>query len=189
MPAIPRVGSSGDGRMNRTRVLVVDDDEVILKFLWASLTEEGFEVLTATDGRAALRAVEEGCPHLVVLDIMLPEIDGFEVCRLLRERSHLPIIALSARGGLEDKVKCLNLGADDYVTKPFATSELIARMKSALRRSIMNDRPSTPPAVVFGDLEIDFSARRVVVEGRELRLTPTDGAPSTRLNESTYIPT
>jgi len=105
--------------MSKTRILVVDDELSIIKFLRANLESRGYEVLTAMDGAEALQTIEMELPDLVILDIMMPEINGFEVCRRLREWSQIPIIMLSARGDASDKVKCLDIGADDYITKPF----------------------------------------------------------------------
>ena len=160
--------------IKRSRILVVDDDRAMLKLLRASLENEGFEVTTAADGVSALKAVKNNQPDLIVLDIMLPDIDGFEICRMVREWSTLPIIALSGQCGLEYKVRCLNLGADDYVTKPFSIEELVARIRTALRRRMLDSPPPTPPAFTCGDFEIDFAKRRVVLAGKEIKLTPTE---------------
>jgi len=113
-------------------------------------------------------------PGLVILDIMMPGMDGFEVCRQLREWSKIPIIMLSARGDARDKVKCLDLGADDYITKPFGASELIARVRAVLRRSESVETTPVQPSVVYGDLKISFAQRQVTVAGNEVRLTPTE---------------
>lgn len=160
--------------MNHTYVLVVDDDEKILKFLKANLTREGWHVITARDGSEALRIVEKDPPDLIILDIMMPKVDGFEVCQQLRQWSQVPIIGLSARGDIADKVKCLDLGADDYMTKPFGVDELIARAKAVLRRNRFDD--SVPGASFFssGDLAVDLATRRVTYSGIEIRLTATE---------------
>jgi len=160
--------------MKKTRILVVDDELSIIKFLRANLEARDYEVLAAIDGAEALRSIEMELPDLVVLDIMMPKIDGFEVCRQLREWSQIPIIMLSARGDESDKVKCLDLGADDYITKPFGASELIARVKAVLRRTEAATTIPTQPSFTNGDLEINFAQRRVTIAGKEVKLTPTE---------------
>ena len=160
--------------MVKTRVLVVDDELSIIKFLRANLEASGCEVLTALDGAEALQSFEMELPDLVILDIMMPKMDGFEVCRRLREWSQVPIIMLSARGDESDKVKCLDLGADDYITKPFGKDELIARVRAVMRRT--ESAATVPPQPSFsrGDLEINFVKRQVTVAGTEVKLTPTE---------------
>ena len=160
--------------MHRPRVLVADDDPIVVKFVSAILRNEGCDVLTATDGTAALEAVERELPDLLILDIMMPKVDGLEVCRRLREWAQLPIIMLSVHGETSDKVRCLNLGADDFVTKPFAVDELIARVKSVLRRAKMPDDVRELSSFTMGDIEIDLLRRKVTVAGKEIRLTPTE---------------
>ena len=162
--------------MHRPRVLIVDDDLTIIKFLRANLKAEDYETLTAMDGAEALQTIERELPDLVILDIMMPKMDGFEVCRRLREWSQIPIIMLSARGDVFDKVKCLNLGADDYITKPFGVGELIARVRTVLRRTEAAGTIPTQPSFTSGDLEINFVARRVTAAGEEVKLTPTEYA-------------
>jgi two-component system KDP operon response regulator KdpE len=158
--------------MQRARILVVDDDEAIIKFLRANLEAEGCETFIARDGTEALQSIERELPDLVILDIMLPKIDGFEVLRRVREWSQIPIVALSARGERSDKIKCLNLGADDYITKPFGVDELIARFRAVLRRTKEEVTPLPAQShFASGDLTIDFAARRVTVAGNEVRLT------------------
>ncbi len=160
--------------MNKTRILVVDDELSIVKFLRANLEANGFEVLAATDGAEALQTFEMELPDLVVLDIMMPKMDGFEVCRRLREWSQVPIIMLSARGDVSDKVKCLDLGADDYITKPFGKGELIARVRAVLRRTEAAATVPSQPSFTGGDLQISFAQRRVTIAGKEVKLTPTE---------------
>ena len=121
--------------MKKTHILVVDDELSIIKFLRANLEASGYEVLAAMNGTEALQTFEMELPDLVILDIMMPKVDGFEVCRWLREWSQVPIIMLSARGHEDDKVKCLDLGADDYITKLFGKDELIARVRAVMRRT------------------------------------------------------
>jgi two-component system KDP operon response regulator KdpE len=126
------------------------------------------------DGAEALRKIEMELPDLVILDIMMPKMDGFEVCRRLREWSQIPTIMLSARGDETDKVKCLDLGADDYLTKPFGTRELLARVRAVLRRTEATKTVSTQPFFTSGDLRISFAQRQVTVAGKEVELTPTE---------------
>ena len=160
--------------MHRPSVLIVDDDPGIVRFIRANLKAEDYETFSAMDGSEALQAVEKELPDLVILDVMMPRMDGFEVCRQIREWSQVPIIMLSARGDEEDKVACLELGADDYLTKPFGIRELIARIKVALRRSESSQAVLTQPSFTTGDFEISFAARRVTVGGSEVRLTRTE---------------
>ena len=160
--------------MVKIRILVVDDELSIIKFLRANLEARDYVVLSAMDGAEALRTIEMELPDLVILDIMMPKLDGFEVCRRLREWSQIPIIMLSARGDESDKVKCLDLGADDYITKPFGASELIARVGAVLRRTETARSIPTQPSFTSGDLEINFAQRRVTVTGKEVKLTPTE---------------
>ena len=162
--------------MVKVRVLVVDDELSIIKFLRANLEAKGYEVLAAMDGTEALQTFEMELPDLVILDIMMPKMDGFEVCRRLREWSQVPIIMLSARGDEEDKVKCLDLGADDYITKPFGASELIARVRAVVRRTETAATIPTQSSFASGDLEVSFAQRRVTVAGKEVKLTPTEYA-------------
>jgi len=160
--------------MQREHILIVDDDREIIKFIEANLRKEGWQVQTATDGYQALRLIAVDSPDLVILDIMMPGLDGVEVCRRLRTRSQVPVIMLSARGNLEDKVDCLNLGADDYLTKPFGVEELIARVRAVLRRNKPNQRLIPRTLLASGSLEIDFITRRVTCHGQEIKLTPTE---------------
>ena len=160
--------------MLKKRILVVDDELNIIKFLRSNLEAGGFEVMAATDGALAINTFEKELPDLVILDIMMPKIDGFEVCRRLREWTQTPIIMLSARGDEGDKVKCLDLGADDYITKPFGAGELIARVNAVLRRSEVRANQPTGPAYTRDDLVINLAKRQVTVVGSEIKLTPTE---------------
>lgn len=121
--------------MKAARILIVDDDPAILKFIRVNLEARGYEVLLAADGEQAINIIKTEAPDLILLDIMMPKIDGFEVCRRIREWSRIPIIILSAREGEMDKVKCLDCGADDYLTKPFPLKELLVRIKAVFRES------------------------------------------------------
>jgi two-component system, OmpR family, KDP operon response regulator KdpE len=154
------------------RILIVDDEPSIVKAMAPLLRSRGYEVEAAATGRAALDAFERDPPNLVILDLMLPDLDGLEVCRQLRQRGDTPIIVLSAREAERDKVAALDLGADDYVTKPFGPDELLARVRVALRRSAGEPEPAGQ--LTRGDLVVDFDKRRVLRNGDEIRLTPKE---------------
>ena len=160
--------------MKKTRILVVDDELSIIKFLRANLEARGYEVLAAMNGTEALQTFEMELPDLVILDIMMPKMDGLEVCRRIREWSQVPIIMLSARGDENDKVKCLDLGADDYITKPFGAGELIARVRAVFRRTEAAGTIPTQPSFTTGDLEINFVERSITAAGKKVKLTPTE---------------
>jgi DNA-binding response OmpR family regulator len=154
------------------RILLVDDEHAIQKLLTYPLRKEGYEVVPALDGREALERFDAQQFDLVVLDIMLPKLDGIEVCRRLRTKSEVPIIMLTAKDDEVDKVLGLEMGADDYITKPFSVREFRSRIKAALRRSEMA-RSATPPGkpVGAGDLRIDFERRSVTMRDEPVRLT------------------
>jgi two-component system KDP operon response regulator KdpE len=154
-----------------SRILIVDDEPSILATMAPLLRGRGYEVSTATSGHAALDAVDRQPPQLVILDLGLPDLDGIEVCRRLREGRAIPILVLSARGAEQDKVSALDAGADDYVTKPFGSEELLARVRAALRRA---DSAGSSGVIKRGDLVIDVDRRRVVRGADELRLTPKE---------------
>jgi len=153
------------------RVLVVDDERAIRRFLRASLTAHDYVVLEAASGQEALAAVITGRPDLVILDLGLPDLDGIEVTRLLREWTRIPIIILSVRGQEADKIAALDAGADDYVTKPFGTGELLARMRAALRHA---GPPAEGPVFTSGEFTMDLARRVVTVGAREVQLTPAE---------------
>ncbi len=155
------------------RVLLVDDEVPIQRAVGPLLSSRGYDVRTAANGAQALAAQAEWSPDLIVLDLGLPDIGGAEVCRRVRETSDVPIIVLSARGSERDKVEALDRGADDYVTKPFGPEELLARIRTALRRAFKPETQETGQ-VEAGDLVIDFDRRRVVRDGDEIRLTPKE---------------
>ncbi|MDO8568236.1 MAG: response regulator transcription factor [Dehalococcoidales bacterium] len=159
---------------SKATILVVDDEASIIRYVKAILSEHDYKVLSAIDGSAALEVAERELPDLVILDIMMPKINGFEVCRRIREWSQVPVIMLSANADEADKVKCLNLGADDYVTKPFGSHELVARVKAVLRRTETAPSVPTQPSFTSGSLEVNFAQRRVTVGGEEVKLTPTE---------------
>jgi two-component system KDP operon response regulator KdpE len=153
------------------RILIVDDEPNILGTVAPLLRARGYEVFTAMDGRSAMAAVDRDKPDLIVLDLGLPDIDGVDLCRNIREVVGAPIVVLSARGAEGDKVRALDVGADDYVTKPFGAEELLARIRAALRRS---DAPLSSEPIVRGGLIIDRERFRVVRDGEEVRLTPKE---------------
>jgi two-component system KDP operon response regulator KdpE len=155
------------------RILLVDDEESIQRAVTPLLRSRAYDVEVAGTAKAALAAVAARMPDLVVLDLGLPDLDGTEVCARIRKQSAVPIIVLSARGGETDKVRALDLGADDYVTKPFGPEELLARIRVALRRTSGEAQQQTGQ-MQAGDLVIDYDRRRVVRSGEELRLTPKE---------------
>lgn len=154
------------------RILVVDDEQAIVDILKFNLTREGYEVVECYDGKSGYETALSEKPDLILLDVMLPEMDGFEVCRKLRNEISTPIIMITARTEEIDKVLGLELGADDYITKPFGVRELMARVKANLRRTVVpsvnNDNSNK---LVFGELEIDFESYEVRKSGKELELT------------------
>ncbi|MBK7201813.1 MAG: response regulator transcription factor [Anaerolineae bacterium] len=157
--------------MNRT-ILVVDDDKKIVQLVSLYLRKEGYRVLPAFDGQEALEIARSQQPDLIVLDLFLPELDGTDVCRLLRADSRVPIIMLTARATDEDKLLGLDLGADDYLTKPFNPRELVARVRAVLRRTLPDD--DTNGELHFGDLAISLVRREVAAHGQPVSLTPTE---------------
>ncbi len=162
---------------DRTTVLLVEDDQNIVDLVRSNLIARGHDVTVSKDGTNAVRLVEEESPDVVLLDLMLPGNDGFELCREIRARSSVGIIVLSARRGETDKVRALNLGADDYLTKPFGIEELLARINATLRRSRPAPAEPPEPAVLrVQGVEIDLEARRVTRDGRLVHLTPTEFA-------------
>jgi two-component system KDP operon response regulator KdpE len=160
--------------MKKTRILIVDDEPSIRKFLKANLEAGGYKVFVATNGAEAIELFELEIPDMMILDIMMPVMDGFEVCRRIREWSRVPIIMLSARGDMSDKVKCLDLGADDYMTKPFGNDELIARIRALMRRVEKTNSEPSQPNFTSDNLEINFARRQVTLDGAPVALTPTE---------------
>jgi len=154
------------------RVLVVDDEPQILRFLRASLGASGFEVIEAETGTAALKRAAADAPEIVVLDLGLPDMDGKDVIKSLREWSEIPIIVLSARAREAEKIEALDLGADDYVNKPFGIGELLARLRAALRHRLRQQ--GATPVVKAGDLKIDIARRRVTRGESDIHLTPKE---------------
>jgi DNA-binding response OmpR family regulator len=156
------------------RVLVADDDTYLVEITTYALRREGFNVLVATDGEQALRTCSLEHPDIMLLDVNLPKVNGFEVCRRLRQDSDIPVILMTARSAEEDIVRGLRLGADDYVVKPFSVRQLVARMEAALRRSQANayDRPSVE--VELGDLVLNMDSHEVTRDGQPVQLTPLE---------------
>ncbi len=155
------------------RVLVVDDEPGILRAVQTNLGRHDYHVETAASGTAALEVYGRVRPDLVLLDLGLPDMDGLEVLRTIRERASTPIVVLSARETERDKVTALDLGADDYLTKPFGVNELLARVRVALRHAA-HPPSGTEPITRFGDLEVDMDRRRIAVQGEVIHLTPTE---------------
>jgi len=163
-----------DGFKNRL-ILVVDDEERMARFIRLNLEHDGFRVVEAYRGMKALQALRDHLPDVVVLDVMLPDMDGFEVLKMIREISTVPVIMLTAKGEEEDRVRGLELGADDYVTKPFSPRELVSRVRAVLRRNEMaTGTPSTEVIEVDERLKVDFGRREVWVEGQLVKLRPTE---------------
>jgi two-component system KDP operon response regulator KdpE len=160
--------------MPKQRILIVDDNPAVVKYVRANLDANNYATSVAINGNEALKAAELEMPDLVLLDIMMPEMDGFEVCRRIREWSIVPIIMLTARGDESDKVKCLEMGADDYISKPFGVNELMARIIAVLRRTSIQRVTTITPSFRSGELEINLNARRVTVAGKEVKLTPIE---------------
>jgi two-component system alkaline phosphatase synthesis response regulator PhoP len=157
--------------MEGKNVLIVDDDIKTVQLVKLYLTRDDYQVLTAYDGSEALRLARESHPDLVVLDLMLPDIDGLEVCRILRQESNVPIIMLTARSTDQDKLTGLDLGADDYITKPFSPKELAARVQAVLRRI---PREHGPEEIKSGELSINFTNHEAWLGGRPLELTTVE---------------
>jgi two-component system KDP operon response regulator KdpE len=157
--------------MNNAKVLVVDDEDSIRRFLRVALASQAYTVFEAALGQDALSGVVEHKPDLVILDLGLPDIDGVEVTRLLREWTQIPIIILSVRGSERDKIAALDAGADDYLTKPFSVGELLARLRAALRRAAQT---SGGPVFTINSLKVDLARRLVTIEGHEVQLTPNE---------------
>jgi DNA-binding response OmpR family regulator len=155
-----------------TTILIVDDDNTVRETLALNLRAEGYEVLSADDGEAGLKAAREGSPDLVILDVMLPRLDGLTVCRILRRESEVPIVLLTARGTEADKIIGLETGADDYIVKPFSLGEFLARVRAALRR--VRPASAAPAELVSGNLRLDLTGRRAYRGEEEIPLAPRE---------------
>jgi DNA-binding response OmpR family regulator len=156
------------------RILVADDDPSIATLIQVTLKDPRYEIVAVKNGLEALKAFESGLFDVVILDVMMPYVDGFEACQRIRERSDVPIVILTSRDGTDDVVHGFELGADDYITKPFKTAELIARVESILRRVEGYKHRIAPPIVRVGDLVIDEPRHRVTVRGQDVNLTPME---------------
>ncbi len=159
--------------INNVTILVVDDDERTQHMLGSMLRLEGYRVITASSGEEALEQFDHETPDLVILDIMMPGIDGYDLCQQIREFSQVPIIMLTAKDSEQDTIEGLDVGADDYVTKPFLSKELLARIRASLRRTRRWDERPSPPFRI-NDLVVDFNNHRVQRDGKEIRLTATE---------------
>jgi DNA-binding response OmpR family regulator len=162
--------------IRKTTVLTADDDPQLLRLVARNLELEDYQVLVASDGQQALEQIEQQVPDLVLLDVMMPRMDGFTVCQRVREFSAVPIIIVTARGQDQDKVRGLDLGADDYLTKPFSIEELLARVRAVLRRAhfTASEQAHAMRTATIGELAIDFAQHLVRMGGREIELTPTE---------------
>jgi len=158
---------------NKT-ILVVDDEPRMVQFISMNLDLEGFRVISATNGYEALEKVTKELPDLVILDVMMPDMDGFETLKRIRELSPVPVIFLSVKGQELDRVHGLDLGADDYMTKPFSPRELVSRIRAVLRRTEAKSLASISEVVIDDDLRINFDQRKVIVRGQEIQLRPTE---------------
>ena len=158
----------------RRRILIVDDEPGIIKFLQVNLENRGFEVLAAMDGVEALKIIERRAPNLVILDILMPKMNGYELCRHVRGWSKVPIIMLSACRDESDKVRCLELGSDDYICKPFGVDELVARINAVLRRTMVPGTVKDKTSFTAGNFTMDFASRTVTIANVEVSLTPTE---------------
>jgi DNA-binding response OmpR family regulator len=158
----------------RATILVVDDEPHVVRLVKANLESSGYKVLTAVDGEQSVRLVESEMPDLVILDIMLPRMDGYEVCRRIREFSTVPIIMLTARSAEVDLVHGFEAGADDYLTKPFAVSELLMRVRAVLRRSKWPEEMLARQGFRAGPIMIDFAQHKVTLGGDVIKLSPTE---------------
>jgi two-component system KDP operon response regulator KdpE len=155
------------------KILIVDDEPQITRVLKTTLSSRGYSTRTASDGDDALQVIKEWSPDLLITDLRMPNMDGLQLCRHLRTKSQIPIIVLSVRGEERTKVEALDAGADDYVTKPFSTNELLARVRATLRRASAAQPPESP-VIAIGDFRIDLQAHSVQVKNQEVRLTPKE---------------
>src|SRR5512139_3851797 len=156
------------------RILVVDDEERMVRFIRLNLEHDGFQVVEAFRGAQAIDRLRSGLPDLVLLDVMLPDLDGFEVLRMIREVSNVPVIMLTAKGEEEDRIRGLELGADDYITKPFSPRELVSRVRAVLRRTETSSGGTHGVIEVDEHLKLDFDRREVWVDGKLIQLRPTE---------------
>lgn len=163
-----------DSSSRKNRILVVDDEKRMVTFIRLNLEHDGFEVIEAFNGTQAINSLRESLPDLILLDVMMPDLDGFDVLRLVRETSAVPVIMLTAKGDENDKVRGLELGADDYITKPFSTRELVSRVRAVLRRGASFDDEEGSKIVVDERLQMDFGRHEIWVDGELIKLRPTE---------------
>lgn len=163
-----------DDQFKNRLILVVDDEERMARFIRLNLETDGFQVIEAYRGMQAIQALRDSLPDLVILDVMMPDIDGFEVLKLIRETSSVPVIMLTAKGEEDDRVHGLELGADDYVTKPFSPRELVSRVRAVLRRNESSGVPSKELIEVDDRFKIDFGRREIWIDGKLVKLRPTE---------------
>ncbi|MBN1147890.1 MAG: response regulator transcription factor [Anaerolineales bacterium] len=163
-----------DSRFRDRRILVVDDEERMVRFIRLNLEHDGFRVIEAYNGAQAIEKVRNSLPDLVLLDVMMPDINGFEVLKIVREVSSVPVIMLTAKGEEDDRVRGLELGADDYITKPFSPRELVSRVRAVLRRTEVAGNAVHGLIEVDGRLKLDFDRREVWVEDKLVKLRPTE---------------
>ncbi len=163
-----------DADLKRRKVLVVDDEERMVRFIRLNLEHDGFQVVDAFNGKQALEKLRDETPDLVLLDVMMPDLDGFEVLKMIREVSNVPAIMLTARGEEDDRVRGLELGADDYITKPFSPREMVSRVKAVLRRTEAAGGTMHGLIEVDDRLKIDFDRREIWLEGKLVKLRPTE---------------
>ena len=158
----------------KIKVLVVDDEYRYIRLMEANLVSEGYDVIKATNGQAAVDAVSEFKPDLVLLDVMMPGLDGYQACERIREFSSVPIIMVTAKGGERDRVMGLDVGADDYIVKPYSATELLARVRAVLRRTQLSGGIYQTPVFTHGDLQIDFARAEVFQGGQQVYLSATE---------------
>ena len=156
--------------MNSEKILIIEDEENILEAVKYTLTQEGYDVFTSVDGEDGLEKAQEIKPDLVLLDVMLPKMDGFEVCRILRKDLEMPVFMISAKAEEIDRVVGLEIGADDYITKPFSMRELVVRVRNSLRRAALNPQVDELEVLKFGELEIHLTSHMAIVSGEEVSM-------------------
>ena len=160
--------------MSSEKILIIEDEENILEAVKYTLTQEGYDVFTSVDGEDGLEKAQEIKPDLVLLDVMLPKMDGFEVCRILRKDLEMPVFMISAKAEEIDRVVGLEIGADDYITKPFSMRELVVRVRNSLRRAALNPQVDELEILKFGELEIHLTSHMAVVSGEEVSMKPKE---------------
>ncbi len=160
--------------MSSEKILIIEDEENILEAVKYTLTQEGYDVFTSLDGEDGLEKAQEIKPDLVLLDVMLPKMDGFEVCRILRKDLEMPVFMISARAEEIDRVVGLEIGADDYITKPFSMRELVVRVRNSLRRAALSPHANDLEILKIGELEIHLTSHMAIVSGKEISMKPKE---------------